>query len=144
MLIRKTETLSVNPPGCRLPVEVNPMEQIEDIRKIAARSISEDSRVSLPLSLIRISSLLIPYTIAEKAQDPIVRGLLGIDELTMAVKIATTLLSWGELKPVNKVMWLNVKLSNHNIEDKLLEELRRIDEGFNKNLAKALAACREP
>ncbi|MDM7275056.1 MAG: hypothetical protein P3X22_002895 [Thermoprotei archaeon] len=144
LLVRNAETLSVDPLGCKLPAEISPMKQIEDLKKLAAGGVGEERSVGPPLSLIRISSLLIPYTIAEKAQDPMVRRLLGTDEQTMAVKIAATLLSWGELRSESRIMWLNVKLSNHNVEDRLLEVLRHIDEGFGKALAKALVVCRKP
>lgn len=54
--------------------------------------------------------LLIPCTIAEKARDPIVKRLAGVDEPTMAVNVVKTIISWGGLKHTNTVMWLNIKL----------------------------------
>ncbi len=101
-----------------------------------------DKSINIPLSLIRIASLLIPYTIAEKFQDPIVKRLIEADEKAVAVKIAKTILSWGDIKPTGTVMWLNIRIQNYSIQDNLLNTLNHIDEEFHNALIKALRACR--
>ncbi|MEM1685447.1 MAG: hypothetical protein QXO93_03005 [Acidilobaceae archaeon] len=112
------------------------------MRNLSEEDMGRDKSINIPLSLIRIASLLIPYTIAEKFQDPIVKRLIEADEKAVAVKIAKTILSWGDIKPTGTVMWLNIRIQNYSIQDNLLNTLNHIDEEFHNALIKALRACR--
>ncbi len=138
LLIRNAKDLSREPTGCTLNFEVNVEDQVRELAEIAniVAPLGE-SRRGVPLSLLRVASLIVPYRVVERAWESRVNSMV-VDEVEIAKIIARGLLGIGSLKPLGERMWLNVRFKGGFIEDRVLGYLSRAYSMFSSSLVEVV------
>ncbi len=141
LLIRSARELSRKPIGCKLNPEVDVEYQVRSLIEIA--SLTEypgRSGRSIPLSLLRLASLIIPYRIAEKAWESMVNAMF-LDEVELAKFMARRLLELGSFNPLKEVWWLNVRFRGGIAEDRVISHLLKVDKTFSTSLTEVIKTC---
>jgi hypothetical protein len=144
LLIRDAIDLNRDPHGCKLDPEVNVEDQIKSLIEIANTTVLPNkSEEGIPISVLRLSSLIIPYRVAEKAWEPKVNAMV-LDEVGIARAIAKGLLDLGPLKPLNTVRWLNLETRGGVVEDRVMSYLSKVDKTFSISLLNVIKTCSSP
>jgi len=143
LLVRSIKALEERPSGCRLESVVDVERQLADLREIAKalKPPPATPRRSLPLSLLRIASLILPYRVAEIAWRSHIDSMT-LEESSMASAIASQLLAIGEPRALNSTMWLNVDIVEARVNDKILGYFYEVDEKFASSLREVIEMCR--
>lgn len=141
LLVRVASKLEGKPLGCTLEVTTSVEEQIRDLEEIAEqREVRVDDRERrVPLSLLRLASMIIPYRVAEITWRDHVNSMV-VDELRMASHIASYILSLNPLEPVG-VRWFNVSFKSGVTGDPMLDYLLKVDEGFVSSFESVVKQC---